>query len=105
MCWDTAHGNQRLHEEPREPYRKGDRSATVGHTHLQGSIRRERKLEPSTRQNRTSGIRTSRVPRGHPRHDNRGTGKRHYQEGTREQYRGKPGLDRRENEGRAIQRQ
>ena len=27
---------------------------------------------------------------GHPRHDNRGTGKRHYQEGTREQYRGKP---------------
>ena len=50
----------------------------------------ERKLEPSTRQNRTSGIRTSRVPGGHPRHDNRGTGKRHYQEGTREQYRGKP---------------
>ena len=39
---------------------------------------------------RTSGIRTSRVPGGHPRHDNRGTGKRHYQEGTREQYRGKP---------------
>ena len=32
MCWDTAHGNQRIHEEPREPYRKGDRSATVGHT-------------------------------------------------------------------------
>ena len=51
---------------------------------------RERKLEPSTRQNRTSGIRTSRVPGGHPGHDNRGTGKRHYQEGTREQYRGKP---------------
>ena len=25
MCWDTAHGNQRIHEEPREPYRKGDR--------------------------------------------------------------------------------
>ena len=42
------------------------------------------------RQNRTSGIRTSRVPGGHPRHDNRRTGKRLYQEGTREQYRGKP---------------
>ena len=40
-------------------------------------------------ENRTSGIHTSRVPGGHPRHDNRGTGKRHYQEGTREQYRGK----------------
>ena len=90
MCWDTTHGNPRIHEEPREPYRKGDRSATVGQTHLQGRTRRERKLEPSTRQNRTSGIRTSRVPGGHPRHDNRGTGKRHYQEGTIEQYRGKP---------------
>ena len=61
----------------------------MGHTHLQEGTRRELKLEPSTRQNRTSGIRTSRVPGGHPRHDNRGTGKRHYQEGTREQYRGK----------------
>ena len=102
MCWDTAHGNQRIHEEPREPYRKGDRSATVGHTHLQGRTRRERKLEPSTRQNRTSGIRTSRVPGGHPRHDNRKAtlprrGKITVQR--------KTGLDRRENEGRAIQRQ
>ena len=24
MCWDTAHGNPRIHEEPREPCRKGD---------------------------------------------------------------------------------
>ena len=38
---------------------KGDISATVGHTHLQGRTRRERKMEPSTRQNRTSGIRTT----------------------------------------------
>ena len=60
------------------------------YTSARVDVLRERKLEPSTRQNRTSGIRTSRVPGGHPRHDNRGTGKRHYQEGTREQYRGKP---------------
>ena len=46
MCWDTAHGNPRIHEEPREPCRKGDRSATVGHTHLQGTTRGERTLEP-----------------------------------------------------------
>ena len=36
----------------------------------------------------TSRIRTSSVPGGHPRHDSRGPGKRRYQEGTREQYRG-----------------
>ena len=35
-------------------------------------------------------IRTSGVPGGHPRHDSRGRGKRRYQEGTREQYRGQP---------------
>ena len=35
-------------------------------------------------------IRTSSVPGGNPRHDWRGRGKRHYQEGTRGQYRGKP---------------
>ena len=104
MCWDTAHGYPRIHEEPREPYRKGDRSATVGHTHLQGRTRRERKLEPSRRQKWRSRIRTSRVPGGHPRHDSRGTGKRRYQEGTREQYRGKPDW-RMDNEGRVIQRQ
>ena len=51
----------------------------------------------------TSRIRTSRVPGGHPRHDSRGTGKRRYQEGTREQYRGKPDW-RMDNEGRVIQR-
>ena len=90
MCWDTAHGNPRIHEEPREPCRKGDISATVGHTHLQGRTHREQTLEPSRRQKWTSRIRTSRVPGGHPRHDSRGTGKRRYQEGTREQYRGKP---------------
>ena len=88
MCWDTAHGNPHIHEEPIEPCRKGDRSATVGHTHLQGTTRGERTLEPSRRQKWTSRIRTSRVPGGHPRHDSRGRGKRRYQEGTREQYRG-----------------
>ena len=62
----------------------------MGHTHLQGRTRRERTLEPSRRQKWTSRIRTSRVPGGHPRHDIRGIGKRRYQEGTREQYRGKP---------------
>ena len=90
MCWDTAHGNPRIHEEPREPCRKGDRSATVGHTHLQGTTRGERTLEPSRRQKWRSMIRTSRVPGGHPRRDSRGTGKRRYQEGSRKQYRGKP---------------
>ena len=90
ICAGTAHGNPRIHEEPREPCRKGDRSATVGHTPLQGRTRRERTLEASGRQKWTSRIRTSRFPGGHPRHDSRGTGKRRYQEGTREQYRGKP---------------
>ena len=47
-----------------------------------------RTLEASRRQKWTSRIRTSSVPGGHPRHDSRGTGKRCYQEGTREQYRG-----------------
>ena len=47
-------------------------------------------LEASRRQKWTSMIRTSGVPDGHPRHDSRGGGKQCYQEGTREQYRGKP---------------
>ena len=38
----------------------------------------------------TSGVRTSGVPGGHPRHDSRGRGTRRYQEGPRGQYRGKP---------------
>ena len=62
----------------------------MGNTHLQGTTRGERTPEPSRIQNWTSSIRISRVPGGHPRHDSRGTGKRRYQEGTREQYRGKP---------------
>ena len=88
MCWDTTHGNPHIHEELREPCIKGDRSATVGHTHLQGRTRRERTLEASRRQKWTCRIRTSSVPGGHPRHDSRGTGKRRYSEGTREHYRG-----------------
>ena len=63
----------------------------------------ERILEASRRQKLTSRIRTSDVPGGHPRHDSRGRGKRRYQEGTREQYRGKPDW-RMDNEGRVIQR-
>ena len=90
MCWDTAHGNPRIHEEPRDPCGRGDRSATVGHTHLQGRTHRKRTQEASIGQKWTSRIRTSSVPGGHPRHDGRGTGTRRYQEGTREQYRGKP---------------
>ena len=78
------------HEEPREPCRRGDISATVGHTHLQGRTHRKRTLEASRGHKWTSRIRTSSVPGGHPRHDGRGTGTRRYQEGTREQYRGKP---------------
>ena len=30
MCWDTAHGNPRIHEKPREPCRKRDIYVTVG---------------------------------------------------------------------------
>ena len=90
MCWGNAYGNTHIHEEPREPSRKGDRSTTMGHTHLQGRTRRERTLEASRRETWKSRIRTSGVPGDHPRHDSRGGGKRRYQEGTREQYRGKP---------------
>ena len=90
MFLGNAYGNPRIHEEPREPYRKGDRFTAMGHTRLQGRTRRERTLEASRRQIRTSRIRTSGVPGGHPRHDSRGRGKRRYQEGTREQYRGQP---------------
>ena len=71
--WDSGHGNQSIHEEPREPSRKGDISATMGHTRLQGRTRRERILEASRRQKLASRIRTSGVPGGHRRHDRRGS--------------------------------
>ena len=45
MFWDIDHGNPRINEEPREPSRKGDISATVGNTGLQGRTRREQTLE------------------------------------------------------------
>ena len=90
MVWGNAYGNPHIHEEPREPYRKGDRFTAMGHTRLQGRTHRERTLEASRRQIRTSRLRTSGVLGGHPRHDSRGRGKRRYQEGTREQYRGQP---------------
>ena len=80
---------------------KGDRSTAMGHSHLQGRTHRERILEASRRQKLTSRIRTSDVPGGHPRHDSRGRGKRRYQEGTREQYRGKPDW-RMDNEGQSY---
>ena len=72
MCWGNAYGNPHIHEEPREPSRKGDRSTAMGHTHLQGRTRRERTLEASRRQTWTSRIRSSGVPGDHPRHDSRG---------------------------------
>ena len=50
MFWGNAYGNPRIHEEPREPYRKGDRFTAMGHTRLQGRRRRERTLEASSRQ-------------------------------------------------------
>ena len=113
MFWGNAYGYPRIHEEPREPYRKGDRFTAMGHTRLQGRTRRERTLEASRIQLRTSRIRTSGVPGSHPRHDSRGRGQ---PEGTREGTRRdkrtvqrttrlEEGLGRRENEGRAIQRQ
>ena len=71
MFWGNAYGNPRIHEEPREPYRKGDRLTAMGHRRLQGRTRRERTLEASIRQIRTSRIRTSGVPGGHPRNDSR----------------------------------
>ena len=100
----NAYGNPRIHEEPREPCRKGDRYTAMGHTRLQGRTRRERTLYASRIQKWTSMIRTSGVPGGHPRHDSReeesddtkkGQGKNGFDEG----------LDRRENEGRVTQRQ
>ena len=62
----------------------------TGHNNLQGRTRRKRTLEAGRRQKWTSSISTSGIPGGHPGHDNRGRGKRRYQEGTREQYWGKP---------------
>ena len=47
-------GNPHIHEEPREPSRKGDRFTAMGHTHLQGRTRRERTLEASRRPKWTS---------------------------------------------------
>ena len=88
MFRGNAYGNTRIHEEPRESYRKGDIPTAMGPTHRQGRTRRERTLEPSRRQEWASRIRTSSVPGGHPRHDSRGRRKRRYQEGIREQYRG-----------------
>ena len=64
MFWGNAYGNPCIHEEPREPYRKGDRSTAMGHSHLQGRTHRERILEASRRQKLTSRIRTSDVPGG-----------------------------------------
>ena len=32
MFWGNAYGNPRIHEEPRGPYRKGDRFTAMGHT-------------------------------------------------------------------------
>ena len=69
MCWGNAYGNPRIHEESREPSRKGDRSTAMGHAHLQGRTRRERTLEASRRHKSTSRIRTSGAPGSHPRHD------------------------------------
>ena len=36
MFWGTAHDNPRVQEEPIEPCRKGERSATVRHSRIQG---------------------------------------------------------------------
>ena len=44
MFWGNAYGNPRIHEEPREPYRKGDRFTAMERT------RRERTLETSRRE-------------------------------------------------------
>ena len=62
----------------------------LGHTRLQGRPRRERTLVTSRKQKLTSNTGTSGVPGGHPRNDTRGRGKRRYEEGTRDQYRGNP---------------
>ena len=69
-------------------YTKNQESPVGKEIDLQGRTRRERTLEAGRRQKWTSRIRTSSIPGGHPRHDSRVTGKRRYQEGTREQYRG-----------------
>ena len=58
MFWGNAYGNPRIHEEPKEPYRKGDRSTAMGHTRLQGTTRRERTLATSRRHEWASRIRT-----------------------------------------------
>ena len=47
MFWDIDQGNRRIHETLREPSMKGDISATMGHTLLQGRTRRERTLNVS----------------------------------------------------------
>ena len=54
LTWGNAYGNPCIHEEPREPYRKGDRSTAMGHSHLQGRTHRERILEASRRQKLTA---------------------------------------------------
>ena len=54
MFWDFAHGNPSIHEEQKEPSRKGDRSATMGHTRLEGRTCRERTLVASRRRKWTS---------------------------------------------------
>ena len=64
MLGDIAHGNPSIHEEPREPSRKGDLSETMGHTHLPGRARRDKPLVASRRRKWTSRIRTSGVPGG-----------------------------------------
>ena len=73
-----------------ESFRKGVKSTAIGHSRLPVRTRGKRTLDASRIQKWTSRIRTSDVPGGHPRHDSRGRRKRRYQEGTREQYRGKP---------------
>ena len=40
MFWDIDHCNPHIHEEPREPSRKGYISAEMGHTRHQGRPRK-----------------------------------------------------------------
>ena len=82
----------------------------MGHTRLQGRTRIERTLEASRRQEWASRIRTSGVPGGHPildttAEEEESDATKKGQENSTEENRIEAGLDRRENEGRVIQRQ
>ena len=107
MFWDIDHGNQSIYEEQREPSRKGDIFATMGHTRLQGRTRRERALVAGRTRTPTSRIHTSGFPGCHRRHDRKGRGKQRYWEGSIKNItiQRNTGLDRRDNKGRAMQRQ